>query len=142
MRFLRKISPSPYADSINNVIAYSGEEEDPDELADAEDAVNADSLRLPMPTVQVDTTRTPIAQQRALERSVEIHQRNQRVQEAHSDAVNTVGSNMLAAALGAGVGGGGPGGAALAATVTGVVGTYQSCYVSCHDQSPPKGPGG
>ena len=98
------------------------------------------NLNLPMPTVEVDTTGTPIAEQRALERSLEYHLLNQEVQEVHEDAVNTVGSNMVAAALGAGLGGGGPFGAAGAAAITGLASSYQSCWVACHDESPPKEP--
>lgn len=134
MRFLRKISPSPYADSMHNVMAYSGEEgEDQTEQEESD-------FKLPMPTVEVDTTGTADAEQLALERSFEVYQRNRRIEETHKDAINTVGSNMVAAAVGAGLGGGGPYGALAAAGISGAVATYQSCYVSCHDESPPKEP--
>ena len=132
MRFLRKISPSPYADSIHYVIAYSGEDEQ-DQKEEPEH-----TLRLPMTTVEVDTTRTPIAQQMAFERSLEIHQCNQAVQEEHKDATNIVGVAALAGTIGGSPGG--PATAALGAVTAGGAAAYAGCYVACHDQSPPKLP--
>ena len=96
------------------------------------------NLNLPMPTVEVDTTDTPIAEQRALERSLEIHQRNQAVQETHEDAVDLVGSTMVAGAIGGSLGG--PKGAALGAFTGGGLGAYHFCWVACHNESPPKEP--
>ena len=136
MRFLRKISPSPYADSIHNVIAYSGEEEDyRDDLdlwaqGDAETQASRDEV--------IAGFQEAVAE-RELAQFIEPYL-DESVQEAHDDAVNTVGSAMLGGAIGGSFGG--PKGSALGATVAGGVAAYQSCYLSCHDESPPKQPGG
>ncbi len=75
---------------------------------------------------------TAVAEREAAQ-SLEQYQSDLRIQEAHEDAANVVG---VSAAAGAVLGGG------VAALVGGGVAAYVGCYVSCHDQSPPKGPGG
>ncbi len=134
MRFLRKISPSPYADSIHNVIAYSGEEEDYREdlqlwaEGDAETQASRDEVIAGFQQAVAEREA-----EREIAQSLELYQRELGIQEAHEDATNVV---AVSAAAGA-VLGGGPG-----ALVGGGVAAYVGCYVSCHDQSPPKGPGG
>ncbi len=134
MRFLRKISPSPYADSIHNVIAYSGEEEDYREdlqlwaEGDAETQASRDEVIAGFQQAVAEREA-----EREIAQSLELYQRELGIQEAHEDAANVV---AVSAAAGA-VLGGGPG-----ALIGGGAAAYAGCYVSCHDQSPPKGPGG
>lgn len=138
MRFLRKISPSPYADSIHGVIAYSGEEEDyRDDLdrwaqGDAETQARRDEV--------IAGFQEAVAE-REFAQLIEPYL-DDSSQEAHEDAVNTIGSNMAGAAVVTGIAGGGPAVAAGVAVVTGIVTAYQTCEVACHDQSPPRPPGG
>ena len=134
MRFLKKISPSPYADSIHNVIAYSGEEVDYREAfdllaqGDAETQARRDEV--------IAGFQESVAEreaERELAQSLEHYQRELSLHEEHQDAADIV---AVSAAAGAVLGGG------AGALIGGGVAAYAGCYKSCHDQSPPKEPGG
>ncbi len=134
MRFLKKISRSPYADSIHNVIAYSGEEKDYEYYfdlyaqGDAETQARRDEV--------IAGLQESVAEgeaERELAQSLEHYQRELGIQEAHQDATDII---AVSAAGGAILGGG------AGALIGGGVAAYAGCYKSCHDQSPPKEPGG
>lgn len=133
MRFLKKISPFPYADSIHGVIAYSGEEDYGEELdrwaqGDAETQARRDEVIAGFQEAVAEREA-----ERELAQSLEHYQRELSIQEAHEDAADIV---AVCTAGGAVTGGG------VGALVGFGVSTYVGCYKSCHDQSPPKEPGG
>ena len=130
MRFLRKISPSPYADSIHNVIAYSGEEED---YRDTFDLYAQGDAETQARQDEVIAGFQEAVAERELAQSLEHYQRELSIQEAHEDA-----ADIVAVCTAAGVVTGGGTGALVGFGVS----TYVGCYKSCHDQSPPKEPGG
>lgn len=130
MRFLKKISPSPYADSIHGVIAYSGEEDYRDQLdlwaqGDAETQARRDEAIAGFQEAMAEREA-----ERELAQSLEYYQRQLCIQEAHEDAADIV---AVSAAGGVILGGG------TGALIGGGVAAYAGCYKSCHDQSPPSG---
>lgn len=110
MRFLRKISPSPYADSTHSVMAYPGE-------------------GLEFETTQPDNTNV-----------VPLDPRMEAIGQAHDDAVDRIArithgvtertyrstrNVPLTIIVGTGVAG---------------ARVYHDCWASCHNESPPREP--
>lgn len=123
MRSLRKISPSPYADSTHSVMAYSGDGDKGLEFEIAEpDTTSPDSTSVE-PQIPTD-----------------VDPRQAAIDEAHYEAAESVLLYSAAVAGGVYANNRNWRSALAAGGVMAVARTYTSCYRSCHDQSPPRAP--